>query len=150
MEVQTVNFAIIVLFLCVPQTRHAPVKAKISDSFAKAAILAARSIQDQHSKDVSKETQTKLDVADSEATRDSEQAIVSKLRFLLIRRSIHYLKFESETPWAVAFSRLLRELDEPVPSNACFNDLIENLRIRSAVIPVIPASCPSDDDKSAN
>ena len=60
------NFAIIVLFLCVPQTRHAPAKAKISDSFAKAAILAARSIQDQHSKDVSKETQTKLDVADSD------------------------------------------------------------------------------------
>ncbi len=122
MEVQTVNFAIIVLFLCVPQTRHAPAKAKISDSFAKAAILAARSIQDQHSKDVSKETQTKLDAADAEATKDSEQAIAEALK---------------KPP----------PKDEPVPSNACLNDLVENMRIRSTVV---PASCPSDDDKSAN
>ena len=140
------NFAIIVLLLSVPQTRHAPAKAKISDSFAKAAILAARSIQDQHSRDVSKETQTKLDAADAEATKDSEQAIVSKLRLLIIRRSIHYLKFESETSMAEALKKPPPK-DEPVPSNACFNDLVENLRARSAVI---PASCPSDDDKSVN
>lgn len=140
------NFAIIVLFLCVPQTRHAPARAKISDSFAKAAILVTRSIQDQHSKDVSKETQSKLDAADAEATKDSEQAIVSKLRLLLIRRSIHYLKFESETTMAEALKKPLPK-DEPVPSNACFNDLVENLRARTAVI---PTSCPSDDDKSAN
>jgi len=141
-----VKFAVIVLLLCVPQTQHARAKAKISDSFAKAAILATRSIQDQHSKDVSKETQTKLDAADAEATKDSEQAIVSKLRFLLIRRSIHYLKFESETSMAEALKKPPPK-DEPVPSNACLNDLVENLRIRSTVV---PASCPSDDDKSAN
>jgi hypothetical protein len=119
---------------------------KVGDSFAKSAILAVRAIQDQHSKDASKSELDKLDAADAEAVKESEQAVVSKLRFFVIVRSIHYLKLEAAATMAEA-TKKPAPADDRELSDACLNGLVENLRLRSAAI---PASCPKETSKGAN
>jgi len=93
---------------------------KLTDSFAKAAILAVRAIQPPGVK-----AEEKIDAADSEAVSKGDEAVLSRIRLLYLQSKIAEMK---------------RKEGELSPLTDCFNDFVENLRARSSVI---PKSCPA-------
>lgn len=107
-------------------TAKNPQTKKISDGFAKAAIIAVRGIQSDKGVD------DKMDAAEAEAVSQQEQAVLSELTNLRIRFRIEHLRREAE-------SYSPSPDNTPSPLDDCVNDLVANLTRRSGVI---PKSCP--------
>ncbi|MDP9338918.1 MAG: hypothetical protein M3P45_08625 [Acidobacteriota bacterium] len=114
--------------------------SKVSDSYAKAAIVAVRAIQSEDSSNPSKRTDEKIDATDAEAVTKPEMAISAELRRLFIRRSIRNLKIEAEVEAAKAAGKIPPA--QPDPDAACFNAIVNSLQARSAKIPEV---CAGDE-----
>jgi hypothetical protein len=106
-----------------PKTSQA---GRVSDSFAKAAIIAVRGIQSD------KNAEDKMDAAEAEAVSQQEQNVLSELIKLRIRFRIEHLRREAES-YAPSPDYT------PSPLDDCVNDLVTNLTRRSGAI---PKSCP--------
>ncbi|MGB7105118.1 MAG: hypothetical protein WBD39_00090 [Candidatus Acidiferrales bacterium] len=147
---------------------------KLSDDYAKSALLALKAIQrDASTPDVSgdtilvnRHTQEAIDAADVSGTTDYEKAMTVALNAVYIQKLMYNQKLELKTTLHEMDSDLVkyssdlaalthqqaaqRAAQEPEIQalskrlDACFADFDTTLRARSAAL---PAACASDDDK---
>jgi len=131
-SLRRVYLAAFLLLLAVAAKAQTPEPTKISDAYAKAALLAAKAIERDDTEHLQNETRAAVDAADVEAVSADE---IKTTRLLRTIATFHGLN----NGWRVVAGYDRDKLQEILRrETACFYPFEESLRARQAIF---PAAC---------